>query len=77
MLQAIHSCWRQSETCNGVRFQNASKALDKGFPQKPWLKWSHRENNSDHQYHSNKKQKFQEHRYTPKYWRNEQNGVYQ
>eukprot|EP00971_Amphidinium_carterae_P269849 5353541-Amphidinium_carterae.1 len=38
-----------------------------------------RENNSDHQYHSKRKQndKFQEHRHTPKYWKNEQNGVYQ
>eukprot|EP00971_Amphidinium_carterae_P137002 2714939-Amphidinium_carterae.1 len=35
-----------------------------------------RENNSDHQYHSNRKKnnKFQEHRYTPRYWKNEQTG---
>eukprot|EP00971_Amphidinium_carterae_P124909 2474403-Amphidinium_carterae.1 len=38
-----------------------------------------RENNSDHQYQSEQKKnnKFQEHRYTPKYWKNEQNGVHQ
>eukprot|EP00971_Amphidinium_carterae_P217619 4319811-Amphidinium_carterae.1 len=36
----------------------------------------HRENTSDHQYHSGQKKnkKFQEHRYTPKYWKIRQNG---
>eukprot|EP00971_Amphidinium_carterae_P277624 5510257-Amphidinium_carterae.1 len=31
------------------------------------------------QYHTEQKEskKFQQHRYTPKYWTNEQNGVYQ
>eukprot|EP00971_Amphidinium_carterae_P309059 6141218-Amphidinium_carterae.1 len=47
-----------------------------------WQAWDHtlhRENTSDHQDHSEQKnnKKFQEHRYTPKYWKIKQNGVHQ
>eukprot|EP00971_Amphidinium_carterae_P203383 4036087-Amphidinium_carterae.1 len=68
-----------SAQCSVMTLQQEEASEGKRQQEQDDLRTLCRETKNDNQHHSKQKKnkKFREHQYTPRYWKNERNGVYQ